>query len=285
MWTERTVFFLIHSQKQVTRPPFAPPPPLPPPSPPSGKSGYIIAPQCVAETDVTAVQQAARHSAASRLLVRPESFLWDVTCEFARCNQGTNFPAPRESRCTCVPAVLSPCELSRGEFVQVAADQWNAEQPTIFPLFTPCKVTFISLDEKRLTVAAAQVNRTEPTSAIRGDARCEPVSDAVIHGDPFTRVLSDGWSITVVGAPESSDVHLYKYGFVPDASLVATDPAVSYVFGSVGVYKQQMFDMSCMSKVCRLSYDAAEHGVFRYSRTCAFSIDVMSEFERLKSSG
>ena len=263
MSTERMVFILIHSQKQVI-----------PLAPPFVNSGEHIVHVFVADTDVKAVQQAARHSAASRLLVPPETLLWDVTCEFARCKQGTNSPAPRESRCTCVPTVLRPCELSRGDFVQVAADQWNADNPTIFPIFTPCKVTFISFDEKRLTVAAAQVNN-----------RIGPVTDVVVRGELFTRVSSDGWSITVVGAPESMDVHLYKYGFVPDASLVATDPAVSYVFGSVGVHKQQMFDMKCMSKVCLLSYDAGEHGVFRYTRTCAFSIDVMSEFERLKSSG
>jgi hypothetical protein len=160
--------------------------------------------------------------------------------------------------CECTPYKFSKIEdLRVGSFVQVTRTLFEVGLP--HPTFQGFKVVQI-----------------DPDSVVLH----ENVDKSFIHRNSPMHLFWSGHKSAF--SDSVGDVFLYSYGFISDISFVVGSPQMTHEFAGNGVYLRPVYDLRCMRGNCRLTYDGAEHGIFRLSKISSFCISLFYLFDQAK---
>jgi hypothetical protein len=176
-----------------------------------------------------------------------------------RCNQATSRVCESEhDRCTCTPKKISRIhELKVGNFVQVTRTDFVTTLP--HPEFEAFIVVEVSSET---LVLNANVDISYPHRILP---------------------LNLFWSAeSSTFADSLGDIFLYQYGFISNTNFVAGVAQMTKEYAYAGVYTRPVYDLHCMRGSCRLTYDGAEHGIFRLSKITSFCISLFYLFDEAK---
>lgn len=178
----------------------------------------------------------------------------------SRCNQATS-RACESGHCSCAPHLIDRFEdLRVDEFVQVTKTAYA------LPVVGAPHPTFTSYKVMRIGSGCVTLHATVDVIYKHRIQALE------LFWSPDRSCFFDS----------TEDIFLYHYGFVSDLRYAVGSPQMTKEYTITGVFSRPVYELKCMRGNCRLSYDGAEHGIFRLSKQTSFCVSLFYLFDEAK---